>query len=550
MTRKLFGHISLSWVSAVLALIFPILTATYAFRPQSVSHLRAIGSSPSSALLVLRILSEVGSVMLAATIAAAFNTLQIILVARNNPPRGLGFLDYLVLQEGSGFSSLVSIVVWRGKVGIVTRLYSVVRLIAIALVPVLNIVVMSNVETRATFYRVETTPVYGFGIGTFNASLARLWAPATDLLYSTGFNEFVSDTTRTVDITEGSNRENCARRNHARIGSDCLTTLFGAQNWTYNTETECGVYGSELFPFALCLRNGADGLVQAHLTLCSLTLNFDKCFNSTAWRDGDGWSTSVRTSYRRATVAYGRFNGTILSHTFSNIPTIDASINATELLQAFDIILGADSSNTTLISPFAVFGSRMPAPPYFIWWYFHGIDALPRNDAAGNARAVAGLQSLLTLTIYHCQAKDFVDLERGLGFDNSTAIGSAILSVFPTTEPDTAILPAVLRYNIVVGRRSLIAYVVLSGVSWLLCAAILLAGSVSPVVRKAKDTTAFPTLDFCTKCEVRDDIGAEVSKEQLSGLDILTTKERTIAIAKMKVRLLQALYKAWSWHRS
>jgi hypothetical protein len=229
-----------------------------------------------------------------------------------------------------------------------------------------------------------------------------------------------------------------------------------------------------------------------------------------------------------------------LSHTFSNIPTIDASINAPELLQAFDIILGADSSNTTLISPFAVFGSRMPALPYFIWWYFHGIDALPRNDAAGNARAVAGLQSLLTLTIYHCQAKDFADLERGLGFDNSTAIGSAILSVFPTTEPDTAILPAVLRYNIVVGRRSLIAYIVLSGVSWLLCAAILLAGSVSPVVRKAKDTTAFPTLDFCTKCEVRDDVGAEVSKEQLSGLEILTTKERTIAIAKMKVRLLQA----------
>jgi hypothetical protein len=44
--------------------------------------------------------------MLAATIAAAFNTLQIILVARNNPPRGLGFLDYLVLQEGSGFRCL------------------------------------------------------------------------------------------------------------------------------------------------------------------------------------------------------------------------------------------------------------------------------------------------------------------------------------------------------------------------------------------------------------------------------------------------------------
>ena len=88
-----------------------------------------------------------------------------------------------------------------------------------------------------------------------------------------------------------------------------------------------------------------------------------------------------------------------MSHTFSNIPTIDASINATELLQAFDVILGADSSNSTLISPFAVFGSRKPALPYYIWWYFYGISALPKDNDVANARAVAGLQSLLTLTI-------------------------------------------------------------------------------------------------------------------------------------------------------
>lgn len=229
-----------------------------------------------------------------------------------------------------------------------------------------------------------------------------------------------------------------------------------------------------------------------------------------------------------------------MSHTFSNTPTIDALINATELLQAFDLILGADSSNSTLISPFAVFGSRMPALPYFIWWYFYGISALPRDDAAANARAVAGLQSLLTLTIYHCQAKDFADLERGLGFDNSTAIGNAILSLFPTAEPDTAILPAVLRYNIVVGRGSLVVYIVMSGVSWLLCAVILLAGSVSPVVRRAKETTGFPTLDFCTKCKVQEENGAQVSKPQLSNLDSLTTQERTIAMAKINVGLVKA----------
>src|SRR6266536_3509654 len=161
--------------------------------------------------------------------------------------------------------------------------------------------VQGNIDTRPTFYRVETTPTYGFGIGTFNASLARIWAPATDLLYSTHFNEFVSDSTRTVDITEGGERKNCVPRDDVQSGSGCLTTLFvpggienyvqellessksikadaylaidqqgyvfefeqGIQNWKYNTEGECRVYSSELFAFALCLKNGADSALQA-----------------------------------------------------------------------------------------------------------------------------------------------------------------------------------------------------------------------------------------------------------------------------------------------
>jgi hypothetical protein len=82
--------------------------------------------------------------MLVATIAAALKTLQTILVARKGPSGGLRFLDYLVLQEGAGFSSLMSIVVWRGKFRMVTRVWSVIRLLTIVLVPILNIVVMSK----------------------------------------------------------------------------------------------------------------------------------------------------------------------------------------------------------------------------------------------------------------------------------------------------------------------------------------------------------------------------------------------------------------------
>jgi hypothetical protein len=158
-----------------------------------------------------------------------------------------------------------------------------------------------NVQTMPIFNRVETTPTYGFGIGTFNASLAKLWAPATDLLFSTGFNEFMSDATRTVRVTETADKRNCAPQDQAGNTSDCLSTFYvpggiensvqrvlesdgstnanaylaidqqgyifefgnNPQSSAYSVTQDCSVYGSELFAFALCLKNGADHVIQA-----------------------------------------------------------------------------------------------------------------------------------------------------------------------------------------------------------------------------------------------------------------------------------------------
>jgi hypothetical protein len=144
LTKRLVRGLSLSWLSALLALVCLILTITYAFYPQSVSHLKAIGGSPSSALLVLRILSEIAGVLLAATIAAAFEKLQFILVARDGDGGGLRFLDYLSLQAGAGMPGLIGAAVWRGGIEMATRIWSIVRLISIVLVPILNIVAMSK----------------------------------------------------------------------------------------------------------------------------------------------------------------------------------------------------------------------------------------------------------------------------------------------------------------------------------------------------------------------------------------------------------------------
>jgi hypothetical protein len=106
-----------------------------------VSHLKIIGGSPSSALLWLRILSEAAAVALAALIAATFEHLQWLLTGRGD---GACFLDYLSLQAGSGLPGLLGVMLWKGGINMTTRLWSLTRLVSIALLPILNIVAMSK----------------------------------------------------------------------------------------------------------------------------------------------------------------------------------------------------------------------------------------------------------------------------------------------------------------------------------------------------------------------------------------------------------------------
>ena len=141
----------------------------------------------------------------------------------------------------------------------------------------------------------ETEPAYGFSIGVFNASLAKLWAPATDLLFSTGFSGFMSDSTRAVDITEAKYRKSCSQdhsscksafyvpggievsvqwdlessgstKSDVYLALDQQGYVFefarDTQGWTYNTSEECHAYGFGEFVCSLCLKNGIDQAVQ------------------------------------------------------------------------------------------------------------------------------------------------------------------------------------------------------------------------------------------------------------------------------------------------
>jgi hypothetical protein len=266
------------------------------------------------------------------------------------------------------------------------------------------------------------------------------------------------------------------------------------------------------------------------------------CLSDTSWQSREGWETTLTLFKRRATIAYNGLNGTILSHKFSKTPRTAVDIGAPELLQVFDTLLGPVNRTSTYGRALTVIGldSNKPVLPLTVWQYFLGVLELSKNDCRANRRAITGLQSLLVIPIYHCQAKDFAELRRlllGLGTDNDSTVGQVILSLFPVVSPDTDIYPAVLRNTLQVGRRSLIAYVVLAGFTLTLCLVALVIGNRTLAGRGVRHMSPFQSLNVLTACEIQDENRDSIPQKDFLPLGRRTNRDKILETAKMRVVL-------------
>ena len=141
--RRFHGSLVTVWLSAFLALTLLILTGIYAGDSSLLAGYRRLGQSPSNVLLVLRVLSELGGLLLAATIAGTFEEVQWMMISRKGQKTGMSFTDYLGLQPGTGVAGLLRLAFGLKIPQMSSRMWSVVRLFGIAIVPLLNVVVMS-----------------------------------------------------------------------------------------------------------------------------------------------------------------------------------------------------------------------------------------------------------------------------------------------------------------------------------------------------------------------------------------------------------------------
>jgi hypothetical protein len=134
-------QIPLAWLSAFLTLVFLTLTSLYASQTMFTVKERIAHSSESYAIFILRLLSEIAGVLLAMTVAAAFERVQWLLVVRTD---GTWLTNYLALQAGTSVMGLLALTVGRGVSRVTTRLWSAIRLVSVVLIPALGVIIMSK----------------------------------------------------------------------------------------------------------------------------------------------------------------------------------------------------------------------------------------------------------------------------------------------------------------------------------------------------------------------------------------------------------------------
>lgn len=109
------------------------------------------------------------------------------------------------------------------------------------------------------------------------------------------------------------------------------------------------------------------------------------------------------------------------------------------------------------------------------------------------------------------------------------------MSQFPSATPDVPIYPASIRYALAVGNGTLTAYAILTGISIAVClfALIFISLCSSPV--GIWERSSFPTMDFLTKYEIKDEMGQSISDKSLKTLQVLNTRALIVNSARMRV---------------
>ncbi|ORY16003.1 hypothetical protein BCR34DRAFT_598035 [Clohesyomyces aquaticus] len=549
---------NLAWISAILAVTFFTLTVSYATEKSRFTSVKFVHSSRSNSILVLRVLSEITSVFLGATIHSTFEVVQWVLISR---PDGIRLPQFLSLQSSTGPLGLLVLALGRGlpysQWSIKPRLMSLLRLLAEIAIPVIAVLIMSNVNIDTVYLPIErTVQPFAMGMEPFNASVASELGVMEDLLFNIDYVYFLENPQHSLGISPEA--DGCTRGMAMSSNKSCSRRVLMTQakqmvdaNLNFDTslnseivlsnnqqvylleyldnipvssqDLECQRINSGPACYTLCTREAKAGLIEATLKICPPELVVkNNCLNDTTWEASPGFTTTIRASFLNASVSYNRLDGRILDHKIASEPILTCN-NASELLRAMTIVL-----NTTMPAQSSLWSPILGAPTHFFGRLFAGqmyrIGKLMAVDPSARIKGVNALQNILAMTLFYCQN----------GVLSQTVLAQTVWPIAPnkttTTLPQyhrglfsgqdktATVALAETRYRVNVGRATLMAYVVLSGVALTICIVVLVIGSLCELAKLDAEPTLWPALDFWTQCRVEDGNGTLVHSQKRAQL--------------------------------
>ncbi|KAK5111739.1 hypothetical protein LTR85_011784 [Meristemomyces frigidus] len=479
---------------------------------------------------------------------------------------------------------------------------------------------MSDVSTKPAFVHRRTWNLTNAeGISEFNSSHGPLIAIQADRIFSNSITTFLSNNEITVDITPDKLKViSCHQMARTGETPTCEREVFMPGAIPIGLVTQDGYPEADIaMTFALkgyVLRYGpGDG---------PKSWEFDEgsCMTDKSWHrnTNESTTTTLRTSFRWADVAFHRANASIAWHNFLDIPEQEAPIRAPDLLAVFDdFALGtqsfvqmfydwssalgpdtatdiagdsstgdalSDAIDSLIETPDELSNSRLrthkrqsesdntldatsllggllgslassmpgsnPIFPIVPFAYMDACFSLGKLNPGAIPICTDFLQNFLAIPLYWCDAllptransggldltDPFTQGENG----SSGAELDAFLAYVGLDDASkrriedgtgvTKVALSRLRYEIDVGRPSLIVYTVVTGTILLFCIAALAAGS-----RETISPSSWPLLDFLLKMTLFS-CGHYFTQAEREIVSVMSEEDQRDAIGRISVK--------------
>jgi hypothetical protein len=134
-------QIPVAWACLLLTTALFVLTTLFANNSAILMNVRAVSTSISRPISMLRLLSGVMDALLFASCSAAFERLQWVLVSRR---KGISAAGFVSLSASTGLTGLLVLALGSSGKDKTARMFALMRLLAIVLCPALGIILMSK----------------------------------------------------------------------------------------------------------------------------------------------------------------------------------------------------------------------------------------------------------------------------------------------------------------------------------------------------------------------------------------------------------------------